>query len=305
MSKISFIHSADRYYNVSRSLSLIKSEIVGKLKNAKSVVVKVSCPLPDYQLISSHVDALAATLDFITPHSRNQVILGAGTERGKTLDAMLNYHYFDIQDKYGFSITDLNNDEMVDLGISDSEASTTRVLIPRTLHDSDCIISLCPPKSDNNLIFDGSITNITSVSLPVSLNSLTHRLIQKIKYPSKSDNSMAINYKKNSKRLSLLYKKLNVALSIIDGFSTVQFKSSINSSQMIASHWAIASTSPFCADTLSCQLIGIDPENIAYLSILDEGIDQKDIFVTGDDWHKFIIQIKKPENYYQLIKWRQ
>ena len=111
MSKISFIKSDDRQYNIERSLSLIKGEIMKGLKRAQNVVVKPNCVVDNNKLATTNVDALDAVLEFIRPYVKGQIILAEGTGFGQTMTAFKNYGYLDLQEKYDFEIIDLNNDD--------------------------------------------------------------------------------------------------------------------------------------------------------------------------------------------------
>lgn len=290
--KISFISSDDRKYNISRVLSLIKSDIVSSLQNSKNVVIKVSCIISDNQMASTHADALAALLEFISPYCNNQVVLAEGSYRGNTLDSFKNYGYFKTQDAYDLAIVDLNNDDFIELPNLDSDNNLTRFKLARTIAEADYVISICPPRVDNTTIFAGATKNIFEGSCPKPSHSIASKMVQSLQKRAQIDAFSDIAYSSNE--FTRLYKTLPKILSILDGYATLQGESSFTEGELASTHWAIASTNSVLSDFLACQLLNLDVDKIGYLKSLVD-FDIYNQIVLGDNWKNHISKIKYPK----------
>ncbi len=286
MKKISFIKSDDRKYNIERCLSLLKSEIMTGLKGANSIVIKLSCPNSGIKSTCVREESLEAILDFIKPYTKGQVTLAEGVEKGNTLETFKNLGYLKLQDKFGLSISDLNDDEFIEVDLQLDSGKKWPVKISKTLTDADYLISISPPKIDSRIGYAGSIINITGNSLikdKTKSNFITQ--ILKIAQNNKNNfNQLFENPDNLYENLQKLRNLIPVKLAIIDGYETIIGNKPLN--QSIFSHFAIISSDIIATDWLACQILGIDPLSISYL----ENFVQKDYlnyFIAGDDWQKY------------------
>jgi len=289
MEKLSFIASDNRQYNISRVLSLIKSDVVALIKGANNIVIKPSVMVGDLAIASTHADALEALLAFISPYASKQIILAEGSAKGNTLDAFRNYEFFKIQDRYDFAIVDLNQDEMADLEIDSSHS----IKISQTILNADLIISICPPRSDNVLKYSGVVKNIFEGSLARKPMALKNKITSGFK---KNHWSLDTTFNSNilSESAPLLSQKFPKVLSILDGYTTLHSLGNIYDGKIASTHWAIASTNPIFSDYLACLILQIDITKISYLfSLLPDDIN--DQIVLGDDWHKHQLKINLPD----------
>lgn len=280
MSKLSFIASGDRKYIVSRVLSLIKSDIVSRLKDADRVVIKPYIYSPDDQLSSAHADALESILEFISPHISKQVVIASGAMVGDTMEAFKKYNYFKLQDLYDFAIVDLNNDELID-----NKLSSQTIRIPKTLMESDCIISLSPPRTDEQAIFSGSIANFIDTIAKNSQKSSTLNLVKKFAFPKNSSFRATPEFYK-AEIVKEIFELFPVSFSVIDGYSFR--KKSDSSSHLNAAHWASASLDTVSNDCLACQLLGIEIAHVDYLHLMAPEKELENNIVVGDDWRQSI-----------------
>lgn len=299
MSKVAYIKSDDRKYNISRVLSLIKGEIIAGLKNAKKIVVKPNCILTDFQLAATHVEALDALLEFIFPYAKTQIIVAEGTGVGDTMTAFKNYDYFSIQEKYGFSVLDLNTDDSVAVGIQDRNGRPIEVEMAKTIAEADYLISICPPKTHDSVVYTGAIKNVAVGSLCRPGGGIVSRL--GIKKNSKS--SIHQGYKYMNINLKDIAIKKMPSLAVIDGFSAMQGDGPGREGEMVPSHFAIASSDPVSADVLACQLMGIDVADVGYLNLLIEERKTTEPFVIGDDWRNNILKFKLHSDFEKMRHW--
>ncbi len=296
MSKLSFISSNDRKYNVSRALALIKSDITSGLKSAKNVVLKPNCIVSDYQLAATHANAIEAVLEFICPHVNSQIILAEGTTKGDTLEAFKKYNYFDIQERFDLALVDLNDDETELIELLDPKGNIYNAFLPKTILNADYFISVSPPKTNFRILFDATISNIFPSSFFSSKDTVASKLAKSFGISSNKKLSPEL-YSYLHHNIIKLFKKRQISLSIIDGFSSMQGNGPEHEGQTAATHWAIASVDPIAADILACRLLGIDIEPVKYLYELYSEHSKSEDIIVGDEWKNRIIEVKLPDNF--------
>lgn len=304
MSKVSFIKSDDRYYNVSRALSLIKGEIMTGLKNAKKVVVKPNCILDNFQLAATHVDALDALFEIITPYSKNQIILAEGTGVGDTMTAFKNYEYFSIQEKYGFAVVDLNTDESEKVSVFDRKGNLFDINMSKTILEADYLISICPPKTHDSVVYTGAIKNTAVGSLSRPIDTFSGGIVSRLNLHKNSKASIHQGYKYINENLKKLANIKMPDLAVIDGFSSMQGNGPGKDGEMVPTHYAIASGDAISADLLASTLMGIGVDDIGYLSSLKSEHEIPEPFVIGDNWRENILKFKLHSDFAKMKQWR-
>jgi uncharacterized protein (DUF362 family) len=304
MSKVSFIQSNNRKYNISRSLSLIKSEVIAGLKNAKRIVVQPSCYTDDFQLAATHVDALDSLLEFIFPYSKNQITVAEGTTIGDTMTAFKNYSYFSIQEKYGFAVVDLNTDDTKNIEVFDRRGNPLDICVSETILDSDYLISICPPKTHDSVVFSGAIESVVEGSLNRPVDTSSGGIMSRFSSHKNSKSNILQGSKYTNLNVKTLALKKMPDLAIIDGFSAMQGDGPGHGGEMVPAHWAISSSDSLSADILACNLIGIDIKDVGYLSKLTEEFGFSDPFVIGDDWRGHILKFKMHSEFDKIKRWQ-
>jgi len=305
MSKISFIKSDNRKYNIERCLSLIKGEIMSGLRRAKNVVVKPNCVVDNNKLATTNVEAIESIMEFIHPYVKGQIILAEGSGMGDTLKAFKNYGYLDLQEKYDFEIIDLHNDDFEVIKLYDKNGKTWDAQVSKTILSADYLISIAPPKTHNEVVYTGAIKNVAVGSLLRPSAKLPAFLAAKIGLVKNNKVSIHQGTKIINQNIKSLAQELPISLSIIDGFEAMEGDGPING-DMIPAHWAVASSDAIAADYLACQLMGINIKDVGYLSMLDEEEEEKtDYFIVGDDWKKSIVPVKMHSNFEKMKLWRE
>lgn len=303
MSKISFIKSDDRKYNIERCLSLIKSEIIAGLKKADKVVVKPNCVVDNNKLAATSVDTLDAVLKFIRPYVSSQITLAEGCGMGDTMTAFTNYDYLSLQEKYDFTITDLNTDDFDIIRLFDKNGKVWDAQVAKTILSSDYLISVTPPKTHNEVVYTGAIKNIAVGSLLRSSGNLPARMAAKMGLAKNNKLMIHQGYEMLNKNIKCLAEELPLDLAIIDGFEAMEGDGPING-DLVPAHWAIASSNPLAADMLACQLMGINISDVGYLSMLDEEQEDKsDFFIIGDSWKENVTKFKMHRDFEKIKKW--
>lgn len=304
MSKISFIQSNNRKYNVTRALSLIKGEIIHGLKNAKNIVVKPNCVVTDYQLAATHVDALDAIFDFIAPFAKNQMILAEGSGVGETFNAFKNYNYFSIQEKYGFAFIDLNSDEFETIGLIDRHGKKWGAQVSKTILDADYLISITVPKTHNEVVYSGAIKNIAVGSLLRPEGSFAARVASRFGMVHNNKAMIHQGYTAINQNLYTLAKKINISLAIIDGHEAMQGDGPGHGGELVPAHWAMASSDALSADLAALKLMSINLSDVGYLSLLNQNLKPEEPFIIGDNYRNSIKKFKMHSNFEQMRKWQ-
>ncbi len=294
MSKLSFISSKDRGYNISRVLSLIKTDITSGLKSAKNIVIKPNCPISDFQSGSTHADAVASLLDFIFPHTTSQITLAEGSANGKTIDVFKQYGYLEIQEKYDLALVDLNNDEYENVELTDNKGKAYLEPFPKTILAADYFISISQPKTHSELLYSGAVSNIAPGYLDYKIAS--SKLIKNFGF-SKKNKPSEISIKAANDNSRKLFDIRPISLAIIDGYNIIQGNGPLRDGESVPTYWAIASIDAPGADYLACQLLGINADIPQYLKDILNSSEDDESIVVGDEWKNLIFQVKKPDNF--------
>lgn len=304
MSKISFIKSGDRKYNIMRCLSLIKSEITSGLKKAKKIVVKVNCTTENNKLAATNILALEGLLEFISPFIDGQIILAEGTGIGSTIEAFKNFGYISLQEKYDLELVDLNTDNFETIELINRNEKPFNIKFAKTLLNADYLISITPPKTDNEVIYTGAIKNAAIGGLLKSYAPLSSGFAaNKLGFNKNYKLLIHQGYKATNENIASISKRLPLSLAILDGFETMEGKGPIDGN-MVPSHFAIASSDPIAADILTCKVLGINPEEIGYLARLKEDHDDEKDFIIGDNWQDNVLNIKMHPDFEKMRKWK-
>ena len=304
MSKVSFISSENRKYNISRSLSLIKGEIISGLKKAKKVVVKPNCVVGSNQLAATHKDALDSVLEFIFPHTSSQIILAEGSGIGETSDAFKNYNYFDLQEKYNFAFVDLNTDDFETVKLVNKRGKEWDAQVSKTILDADYLISVTPPKTHDAVVYTGGIKNVVVGALLRPQGSFAARLVTKFGIVNNNKAMIHQGFSAINENLVRLSKKIKIDLTVLDGSLAMQGDGPIDG-EAYPANWAIASSDSLAADLLAITMMGIKVDDVGYLYTLSDDKKYEEPFIIGDDWKKNIHKFKMHSTYDQQRKWRK
>jgi uncharacterized protein (DUF362 family) len=300
MNKVSFIKSSDRIYGIQRSLSLIKSEIISGVKNAKRIVIKPNCVHHNVKLAATHVDALFAVLDFVKPYTNSQITLAEGTAIGETMDAFKNFGYLNLQAQFDLAIVDLNNDNFKEIDLIDKKGRTIKAKVSTTILDSDYLISVSPPKTHNAVVYTGAVKNV-SVGALIRPDRPMPGFLKKLAQIKNNKTKVHQGYKATNENIRRIYDKISLKLAVLDGFEAMEGNGPVDG-EMVPSHFTIASSNGLSADYLACQVMGIHIDDVGYLKLL--GADTEERFIIGDDWQKNVINFKLHDDFTKMKNWR-
>jgi len=298
-SKVSLIKGSNRYSNIKKALEFLGPEIKKKIKSKKRILVKPNLVTakPEKKAAVTHVDALAALLDFIIPlkSKKAKIIIGEDCASDDTIKAFNNFGYRALQKKYKIKLKDLSKDRVVPVKIySKTLKKDLKQHIFKTFLDSDFIISVGPPKTHDSVIVTLSLKNIVIGALAE-------------KYKTGKE-----NFHQGPKALNLSIARLGQVihphLSVIDGFKSMQGNGPTNG-EIVNMNLALVSLDFLAADGLMTRIMGFDPEDVGYLHYCKKlklgSLDLSDFKIVGNaKWQDNVRKFKPHLTYFLQKRWK-
>ena len=265
--KVSLVKGNDRREIVYQSLKMFEDEIFSSIGN-KKILIKPNIVVSDNPLAATHVDAVRAILDFLTPHHKKQIIIGESSAQ-RTPDGFKNYGYLDLEKEYNVKLVDLNQESYEYRYVFGNGNIPLPVRIISTFLDPNVyIISAARLKTHNKVLVTLSLKNVLLGcplndykqndkgffhTIPPAVNDLCHfnmfHIAQEV-YPD---------------------------LAVIDGFVGMEGKGPAWGSPF-DSRVAITSRDALAADTIATKIMGFDPKRVIYLTAMTEaGMGQGEI----------------------------
>jgi len=309
LSKVALIKGNDRYVNVAKALELIAddTEVGGK------VLIKPNFTSVKRQLAATHVNAVKAVLDFVTEYTSDEIIIAEGSGSGAS-DAMIvfrNYGYLELAQTYNVRFVDLNKDETVEVRVLNSKFDTIGIRIAKTVVDADYRISVCPPKMHNDVLYTGVLKNVVSGAVIRRERWLISKLFSWISWLSRvfGDDKLKLHQGYQAMNLNLyqLATLIPPQLSIIDGLQAMEGNGPVHGDEVDLGV-AVASVDFLACDTVASWLMGIDVNQIGYLSYCAQaGLGEADIFnieIVGSEMEEYMISAKPHYKWEEQLDWK-
>jgi uncharacterized protein (DUF362 family) len=293
--RVSLVKGNDRRDIIYRSLKLIEDEVLASIKD-KTVLVKPNVVLMDNPLGVTHIDALRAVLDFLTPHYKKQIIIGEAGHHN-TMDGYKNYGYFQLEKEYNVKIVDLNPEPYQYRYVISKDTRPIPIRIINTFLDPKLyMISLARMKTHNYVFVTLSLKNVL-LAAPVKDAKQNDKALMHTAPPAKND---LCHY-----NMFHLAQEVYPELAVIDGFEGMEGNGPAWGTP-IASKVALASLDPLAADITATRVMGFDPKTINYLAAMAEaGMGQGDfekIRLLGTPLDQCICKYKPNEKMAELYK---
>ena len=307
MSKVAITRGSTRLETVSMALELALEGF--DWSSCNFILVKPNFVSTTNQLASTHVDAVRAVLRFVREHTDQLVFIGEGTANSNTWEGFLNFGYLELKKEFrGITFLDLNDDQVTGL------TAFTRKLEPQKLHvamtplESNCVISVGPPKVHDTVIVTaslknvvmGSIVNKDTVRMPV--NGRRKRWFAPIKKRLKKvrlldelrdralNQGLSRHFTASHKVLmhqgypvinlnlfAMAFQGLHPHVSVIDGWEAME-GAGPTEGDPVPWRLAVVSRDFLAADSLTSWMMGFPPENVGYLHYCSiAGLGQGDI----------------------------
>ncbi len=301
-STVSFATGSDRREMIYQTLKPLEKEIRAGIGN-RQVIIKPNLVGNEQQLCATHADAIRGVLDFLKPFHKKTVLIAESTGRryndsSGTFRHFELYNYPALEREYNAKLYDLNTRPTRTEWVLDAAGHPLDIRVIDSFSDpGNYVISLCMLKTHNALVATLSAKNIM-FSAPINDN---------IRHEKKRMHSAGL--KNLNFNVFMLAKSLGPELAVIDGFEGMEGNGPTRGTP-VEHRVALASTDFIAADRLGCQLMGLDPGDVGYLSYcINAGIGQGDlskIRIIGGDPSKHTIQYALHETAYQQIAgWKQ
>jgi uncharacterized protein (DUF362 family) len=306
---VALIKGDDRYVNVAKALELIADEvgIGGK------ILIKPNFTSVKRQLAATHVDAVKAVLDFVTERTSDEIIIAEGSGSGASgaMVGFKNYGYLELTQNYNVRFVDLNKDESVEVRVLNSKFDTIGIRIAKTVIDADYRISVCPPKTHDDVLYTGVLKNIVSGAVILREHWLISKLFGRIGWLSQifGDDKLKLHQGYQAMNLNLyeLATLIPPQLSIIDGLQAMGGNGPVQGEE-IDLGVAVASVDFLACDSVASWLMGIDVDQIGYLSYCDQAsLGQADIFnieIVGNELEKCMMPAKPHYKWEEQLNWK-
>ncbi len=257
--RVSLVKGDNRYKIVFRSLELIKDEILDSI-GSKKVLIKPNIVLADCAACVTHIDALRAVLDFITPHVKGPILIAESSVQNTTEGFRYN-NYMRLEKEYNTRLMDLNTDTFQYRYVLGLDNKPSRIRIINTLLDPDLyVISVARMKTHNYVFVTLSIKNVIMAS-PLNDYKVNDKGLMHQAAPARHD---LLHY-----NMFHIGQEVFPDLAVIDGFVGIEGNGPAWGSP-IASHVALAGRDAVAADVTATRVMGFDPGIVNYLNAMAE-----------------------------------
>ncbi|MCX6560675.1 MAG: DUF362 domain-containing protein [Candidatus Aminicenantes bacterium] len=293
--RVSLVKGEGRYQIVTRSLELIKDEILGSIGN-KKVLIKPNIVLADCAACVTHVDAIRAVLDFISPVVKSQILI-AESSFHNTMEGFRYNNYQRLEKEYNARLFDLNTDGFQNRYVLGLDNKPSRIRIVNSLLDPDLyVISVARMKTHNYVFVTLSIKNVIMAS-PLNDYKVNDKGLMHQAAPARND---LLHY-----NMFHIGQEVFPDLAIIDGYVGIEGNGPAWGAP-IASRVALASLDAVAADVTGTRVMGFDPRIVNYLNVMAEaGMGQGNpdkIELLGTPLEKCIMKYKPNEKMAELYK---
>jgi len=268
--KVSLVKGNDRREIVYQAIKNIEDQVLASI-GGKKILIKpnfVGCDIP---LCATHVDAIRAILDFLTPHYKQQIIIGESTAAQKrTPEGFKNYGYLALEKEYNVKLVDLNENPSYEYRYVFGEGHKPLPvrIISAFLDPNTYIISAARMKTHDRVLVTLSLKNVL---LGAPLNDYE----KNDKWLMHTGENTINNFCHFN--MFHLAQEIYPDLSVIDGFEGMEGNGPMSGTPF-DSRVAIASLDALAADTVATKVMGFDPKRIIYLSAMNEaGMGQGDL----------------------------
>ena len=290
MAKVGLTAGDKSYDTVRRALDLISDDI--HIPDNLPVLIKPNMVSDQVELAATPVQAVRATLDFLTELGVTKFIIGEGSNHhGDTMGAFNRFGYLSLKENYNVEFRDLNQDDYITFEVLGSNLSWVTVRLAKTCFDS-YIVSVTRLKTHIRV---GVTLTIKNMAIGSILNA--DRQPNRGGFVSHAPKNLNLS-------IARLAKVVFPHLAIIDGVVGMEGNGPVFGTP-ISSGVAVAGTDALAVDEVGTQLMGFDPRTIGYLWYLSNirNLSAEDIEVLGEDIAYCTKKYKSPDRFQELLGW--
>ncbi len=337
-SRVALTRGKTRYDTV---LSALEYGVAGfDWQRCRFVLVKPNFVSTTNQAAATHVDAVRAVADFVRRASDVPIVIAEGAALRNTWEGFLNFGYLKLHEEYkNLTFLDLNDDETVTFRAYTRDFRPRPLEVASTVLESNCVVSVGPPKTHDTVIVTlslknivmGTIVNRSAVRMPI--NRKRSALIKKLRSQAKKLPGMdmirsiyvnsGVTQKIGRSHKVLMhqgYPAINLNLfamaiqglrpdiSVIDGWEGMEGAGPTDG-QVVPWRIAVVSSDFLAADSLTAWMMGYLVDEIGYLHYCSEaGLGQasmKEMDIAGNVTPEEARRRFEPHPAYRhQLKWR-
>ena len=257
--RVGLVKGNDRREIVYQSLKLIEDEVFASLGN-KRILIKPNMVHSRCPLCVTHVDAVRAVLDFLSPHYKKQIIIGeSGVD--KTMEGFENNGYLKLEKEYNVKVVDLNRESFQYRYVVGNGNRPLPIRIISTFLEPDVyVVSVARMKTHNKVLVTLSLKNVL---LGCPLNDY-RRNDKGLMHTAPTAVNDLCHF-----NMFHLAQEVFPDLAVIDGFEAMEGNGPAWGTAF-DSRVALASRDALAADTIATKIMGFDPKRVLYLSAMTE-----------------------------------
>ncbi len=249
---------------VAKALEGLSDDFVDKIKSAQNILIKVDLAHHDRQIVSTHIDTVRGILDVIRQHCRTKIYIGDGAYYG-TSAAFHQLGYERLSDEYNHTeLVDLNDDEYIDGWIFDRHGEKKEIRRSKLAEICDLKIVVASPKVHPQAGLAASVYSwsIGSWIVPSRISSEGRVWAR---WPWLQDEGAWAHHAS----IASIFKQNKCDYAVIDGVYGMEANGPVDGT-MVKMGLMLAGSDPVAVDAVCATLMGIDPADIGYLSMLNE-----------------------------------
>lgn len=296
MHTVGLARGENSYDAVTEALALIRDQVT--IPKVRPVLIKPNMVEPDRPLCATPVDAVRATLEFLTGLGVHRFIIAEGTalEKGETMRAFHDYGYFTLQDKFEVEFRNLYDDDKVVLEALNAHLEPVNIRLAKSLLNS-YVVSVARMKTPRLVIATLSLKNIGIGALH---NPDRHSP------PWHTIDPAMFSHLPRPLNLSLvrLAEAPPIHLAVIDGVVGMEGNGPVKGTA-VKSGVALGGTDALAVDLVGAELMGFDPRTIGYFWYLIQrrGLARGQIAVRGVDPTRCVTRYQPAETLPEILGW--
>jgi len=288
---VSIVKADSRQEGIWNALELIRNEIEVKMRNRKKILVKPNFVSVKVMLSATPVEAVDVLLSYLYENfSPSEVIMAESLADGTLWDALKNYDYIKLKEKYPIEFIYLDEDEFETIEVFNSKGEKFNIRLAKiALNENLFKISICRPKTHDTVIVTLTIKNMAMGVIPRREKPLMHQ-----------------GYHYINLNIAKVAAKVMPDLGVIDGLEGMQGNGPVHGEPI---KWGafLASTNPLHLDSLTAYMMGFNPQDIGYLHYLHKWgygeINPTKIPWKGENPEKLKAEFKPHKTFHKQLKW--
>lgn len=254
------------------AVEALGDDFFDRCRKAQTILIKVNLVHHEYQLASTHVDAVRGVIDAIRPTCLARIVVADGAYHGTTA-AFRNFGYQRLLEEYeNVHLIDLNEDDFVDGFSIKADGSQNPIRRSKLASEADVKICLTPMKLHRHTSVSLSLKNwaLGTWVVPPRI-SATGRIWAR--WPWLHEEGPWAHHR----TIVELYKQLPCDVAIVDGMMAMEGDgptrgTAVNLGVVLAGVDAVA------VDAVATMLMGIDPMDVGHISMAaDEELGVADL----------------------------